>query len=112
MRNVDAGYRRIILRVSISGIQRRQIWTRIPPGVDKIPPEQVLVQDNRSYRVRQHGNRPLPLPPLLDDIVESARTKYQAAKPAYKSSDLTEFQKTLANNTYGNHAVLPSRPRR
>lgn len=93
---------------SLHGIgnwQQRWIWTRTPPGLDKLKPEQVLVKDNRSFRVRKHGNKPLPLPPLLDEIVTEARMKHEKMKPSYDKNSLTDFQKELALNPYGKHFI-------
>lgn len=77
----------------------------IRPSGSVIPPQpqpSVLTEDGtRTLRQRQHGNRNLPLPPLMDPIVLAAREKYTQPKAEVVEEELTDFQRELAMNPFG-----------
>jgi hypothetical protein len=58
-------------------------------------------EGTQTLRLRQHGNKSLPLPPLMDPIAIEARERYKQPKPNPKPMEMTDFQKELASNPYG-----------
>lgn len=54
----------------------------------------------RTFRSRQHGNRALPLSPLLDPIAIDAKEKHTRPKPFRLEGDRTDFQKELEANPF------------
>ena len=77
----------------------------VRPSVSALPPapQPTVTSDDgtRTLRLRQHGNRKLPLPPLMDEIAVKAKERYTAKKPRQEVEELTDFQKALAANPYG-----------
>ncbi|KAF7191471.1 hypothetical protein HII31_06973 [Pseudocercospora fuligena] len=63
-----------------------------------------MVGDNgmRTYRLRKYGNKPLPLPEIMDPIYLEARHKFKQPKAdAVRDEDeLTPFQRKLALNPH------------
>ncbi|EME78220.1 uncharacterized protein MYCFIDRAFT_179652 [Pseudocercospora fijiensis CIRAD86] len=55
----------------------------------------------RTYRLRKHGNKPLPLPEIMDPIYLQARhkSKQRKARPPTEE-ELTPFQRKLAFSPY------------
>jgi hypothetical protein len=75
------------------------------------PEQPTEISDDGTYtlRARKYGNRALPLPPFLDPIRTAAllqRTGPKIPVSEIKAEDLTEFQKELALNPYGEFACL------
>ncbi|KAF2766951.1 hypothetical protein EJ03DRAFT_384321 [Teratosphaeria nubilosa] len=62
----------------------------------------------RALRQRQHGGRPLPLPPLMDPIAHAAKTRHRAPK-APKPQKKTDFQKQLVHNAFAHALASPVR---
>ncbi|OCK84899.1 hypothetical protein K432DRAFT_413678 [Lepidopterella palustris CBS 459.81] len=63
----------------------------------------------RSVRVRKWNNRPLPIPPLLDPIVLSARERWEKHKPDPDPEKFTPFQQKLYQNPYAHLLATPVR---
>ena len=58
--------------------------------------------DVRTHRVRSHGNRSLPLSPVIDPVCVAARNRWKMKKALPPAPDeMTPFQKELAMNVYG-----------
>ena len=57
--------------------------------------------ETKTLRTRQHGNARLPLPPLMDPLAIQAKERHKQPKPMRKSGGMTEFQKELEQNPYG-----------
>jgi hypothetical protein len=57
-------------------------------------------QKHQSFRVFKDDTK-LPLPPLLDPIVVSERTRWQEPKAKPNIATFTPFQKKLWENPYG-----------
>ena len=55
----------------------------------------------KTLRTRQHGNKTLPLPPLMDGVAIEAKSKYKKPKAAPEQREMTNFQKALAENPFG-----------
>ena len=57
----------------------------------------------RTYRVRQHGNRGLPLPAIMDPVAIRAKERHKEPKLRVEDQQgtLTELQKELRSNPYG-----------
>ena len=69
-----------------------------------LKPESTVTSEdgNRTIRMRQHGNRSLPLPPLMDPVAIEAKAKHRQPKLERKDEEeRSEFQKALAANPYG-----------
>lgn len=78
--------------------------------LERQPQPTVTTDDcHRTLRARQHGNRDLPLPPLLDEKVIAAKQKFTRPKAPEHEGEPTEFQQRLAANVYGMHC-LASKP--
>lgn len=58
----------------------------------------------KMQRERKHGDKSLPLPPLMDPIVIKARNRYTQPKPREAGTSKTHFQKQLERNPYGKHS--------
>jgi hypothetical protein len=59
-------------------------------------------RDVRTHRFRKHGNKPLPLSPVIDPVFVAARNRWKMKKALPpKQEELTPFQKKLHNNPYG-----------
>ncbi|KAK3708158.1 hypothetical protein LTR37_011662 [Vermiconidia calcicola] len=56
----------------------------------------------KTLRTRQHGNKTLPLPPLMDAVTIEAKMKYKKPKAAPEQREMTDFQKALAENPFAN----------
>ncbi|KAK3690968.1 hypothetical protein LTR37_018921 [Vermiconidia calcicola] len=56
----------------------------------------------KTLRTRQHGNKTLPLPPLMDGVAIEAKSKYKKPKAAPEQREMTNFQKALAENPFAN----------
>lgn len=55
-----------------------------------------------TLRMRQHGNRSLPLPPFIDPIAIEAKQRHKLPKKeAFEKEEMTDFQKELADNPFG-----------
>ncbi len=54
-----------------------------------------------SHYSRARRNRPLPLPPVLDPVAITAKTKYRQPKPRLHPSEWTPFQERLNMNPWG-----------
>lgn len=79
---------------------------RVKP-LQRQPQPTVSSEDGyRTLRPRQHGNKSLPLPPLLDPRLIAARERYTAVKPEPKQEEQTEFQRQLAANPFGMRAAF------
>lgn len=68
------------------------------------PQLQPSVKDDegtKTLRLRQHGNRSLPLPPIMDPIAVAAKERHTTPKRSVEKKELTDFQKALATNPYG-----------
>lgn len=64
----------------------------------------------RTMRRRQHDQKPLPLPPILDPKAIARKAKGKEPKNELEESKMTEFQKSLNANAYGmNDAAVPER---
>jgi hypothetical protein len=75
------------------------------------PEQPTELSDDGTYtlRTRKYGNRALPLPPFLDPVRIAAslrRTGPKIPLSEIKAEDLTDFQKELAKNPYGNIARM------
>jgi hypothetical protein len=55
---------------------------------------------HQSFRERKHG-KPLPLPPLLDEVVLAERSRWEQPKAKPDVNKFTPFQKKLWENPYG-----------
>jgi hypothetical protein len=53
-----------------------------------------------SLRTRNHGNRALPLSPLMDPAVVERRQRHKTPKSP-RPAQMTDFQKELFANPYG-----------
>ena len=54
-----------------------------------------------TLRKRQHGERSLPLPPLLDPVAIEATGRHRVPKALKPEGGKTEFQRELHMNPYG-----------
>ncbi|KAF2717829.1 hypothetical protein K431DRAFT_315403 [Polychaeton citri CBS 116435] len=85
---------------SISHATRK---TRQRPGRYE-PPEQPTVRDDGgaiTLRIRKHGNRSLPLPPLMDEKVINARERLKLPKQIQDAAaPRTDMQQELEKNPY------------
>ncbi|GAM83230.1 hypothetical protein ANO11243_012160 [Dothideomycetidae sp. 11243] len=63
----------------------------------------------RTIRRRRQGKEPLPIPPLLDERVDTARRRHEASRPPQDWNDLTEFQKELMGNPFAQILATPLR---
>jgi hypothetical protein len=70
---------------------------------DHDPPPIIVSEDGfRAVRKRRDGNRPLPLPPLIDPIRQAQRDRWKKLKAApLRHGQMSEFQKKLWDNPYG-----------
>ena len=60
--------------------------------------------DARTHRVRRHGNKPLPLSPVIDPVFVAARNKWKMKKALPPTpEEMTPFQKKLYTNAYGTY---------
>ena len=79
----------------------------LPPRLEVLPrqPQPTVSSEDghETLRLRQHGNRSLPLPPLLDPIRVAAKGRCTARKQDVDESEQTDFQKQLAANPFGAH---------
>ncbi len=66
-------------------------------------PQPTVVTDDgtRTLRLREHGNKSLPLPPFIDPIVMGAKRRYKTPKLESEEDTLTDFRRELASNPYG-----------
>ena len=77
------------------------------PSTSALAPQpQPTVTDSdgtKTLRLRQHGNRSLPLPPLMDPIAIEAKERYKKPKAEPNSGEqvMSDFQRELAANPYG-----------
>ena len=55
----------------------------------------------KTLRTRQHGNRSLPLPPLMHPIAIEAKERHKMPKAELKAEGMTGFQRALASNPFG-----------
>ncbi|KAK5172904.1 uncharacterized protein LTR77_003026 [Saxophila tyrrhenica] len=76
------------------------------------PREQPTVTNEdktKTLRTRQHGNRELPLPPLMDPLAVEAKQRHKRPKPLRIQGQMTDFQKELASNPYARILASPVR---
>lgn len=66
-----------------------------------ITPQPTLRTDEGIFRTRKHGNKSLPMSPLLDEHSTKEKHRYTQPKAEYDPEKLTEFQKELALNPHG-----------
>ena len=112
MRHVSVPHQ---VRFRRHGVSSRRVFARLrhtnnaytrsnPQVIEPNPGPTTRNEDGtKTLRLRQHGNKPLPLPPLLDPIAIAAKERYKKPKIERKEQDveLTEFQKELGANPYG-----------
>jgi hypothetical protein len=84
-------------------LQRRFQSTGVTLKGDLLGP--VHKDAHQSFRERKHG-KPLPLPPLLDEVVLAERSRWEQPKARPDVSKFTPFQKKLWENPYGSFSVL------
>ncbi|KAF2641496.1 hypothetical protein P280DRAFT_542799 [Massarina eburnea CBS 473.64] len=75
---------------------------------DDLGPIQRNEDQHKSFRVRQDGSS-LPLPPSLDPVVVSERSRWEQLKEKPNVANFTPFQKKLWENPYAH--ILASPPR-
>jgi hypothetical protein len=69
----------------------------------------ILPNDVRTHRLRKHGNKPLPLSPVIDPVFVAARNRWKMTKALPpKPEEMTEFQRKLYANAYGMLHRFPS----
>ncbi|KAF2728427.1 hypothetical protein EJ04DRAFT_477323 [Polyplosphaeria fusca] len=73
---------------------------------DKLGP--VREDDHQTFRLRKDGSS-LPLPPLLDPVVISERSKWEQTKQRPDVGKFTPFQKKLSENPYAHILASPVR---
>lgn len=66
-----------------------------------ITPQPTVRTDEGIFRTRKHGNRSLPMSPLLDDETIKAKHKHAQPKPEQDPESVTAFQKELGLNPHG-----------
>ena len=115
MRNVTPPQPRRLLR-HLRALHNGSRFIR--PNVSELPtqPQPTVTNEEgtKTFRLREHGNKSLPLPPLLDPIAKEARGRHERMKESPKENDqLTDFQNNLAENPYGRLAqATPALKRR
>jgi hypothetical protein len=83
-------------------------WPSSPPAVD--PADSDDDCKAIAYAPPNPSKRPsLPLSPLMDPSVISAKTKYKAPKPLPNKETQTDFQQALAKNPYALALATPVR---
>jgi len=94
------------LTIELPGLDRLQ--HRKQYATTEAPqPQTTAVKDGRTHRVRSGDRPPLPLPPIMDPVIVSARQRYREPKHTPKPGSLTPFQKKLQQNPYGTLTSLP-----
>lgn len=114
MRHVaqPASPRRLGARYLRSGLQAqsRAFWIDKRTQHETLPEEQLRRDEHKSYRVRKHGNKELPLPPLLDPAVHQDRMRYTRLEQKQKEdAPKTSLEDELASNSYGMMVEVVSR---
>ncbi|KAF2084519.1 hypothetical protein K490DRAFT_49040 [Saccharata proteae CBS 121410] len=56
--------------------------------------------EQRTYKRREQGHRPLPLPPIMDPIAVAARERWKQPKPYPDLKNITPFQERLYKNAW------------
>ncbi len=98
-------YGRYVAQDARSSFRTRSV---LPP---REQPTVINEDGTRTLRQRQHGNTTLPLPPLMDPVAVQAKERHKQPKALRKPGELTDFQKELANNPYGESFVETLRVR-
>ncbi|CAK3970362.1 Hypothetical predicted protein [Lecanosticta acicola] len=93
---------------------RHACFTTAPrSGAFELPPQPTASSEDggRTIRTRQHTNKSLPLPPILDPVLTENREGHAAAKPTSLSEDegLTDYQKALQGNPFAWALATPIR---
>ncbi|KAF2466774.1 uncharacterized protein BDR25DRAFT_293190 [Lindgomyces ingoldianus] len=82
------------------------LYSTPAPKGDELGPIQ---QDgHQSFRVRRDGKR-LPLPPLLDPVVLSERSRWEQPKARPSANKFTAFQRKLRESPYAHALASPVR---
>lgn len=83
--------------------QRRLVSDSPHPTGDSSNMEQATkAQDDPVSNVKAaREHRPLPLPPLMDPVKLAARNKFRHSKRQPSGQNLTQLQRQLKNNPYG-----------
>lgn len=79
------------------------------PTIAVEQPTVVREDGGRTLRPRQHGKKPMPLPPFLDPLAVRAKTKYTEPKPLKPHEEKTAFQRELEANPYVQALATPVR---
>lgn len=76
----------------------RRFYSAYAANADDLGP--VVQDEHQSFRVLRDGKK-LPLPPVLDPVVLSERSRWERPKEKPNVSKFTPFQKKLWENPYG-----------
>nr|POE64868.1 hypothetical protein CFP56_69560 [Quercus suber] len=92
-------------------------WTPIRRGahksarftIDITQPTEPSENGARTLRSRRHGNKSLPLPPIIDPKTVESRQRHKTTKARRYEGGKTELQKALHENVYGTRKmpILP-----
>lgn len=93
----------LLPNIGIRGLHRNAQYTRPNPNaLPAVKQPTVTAEDGtKTLRLRQNGERALPLPPLMDPIALEAKERYKEPKALAMEEDKTEFQKALGTNPFG-----------
>lgn len=92
------------LRTGSYGIRSRRFyaWKTNPAFEAEAQPTVISDDGSKTLRTRKHGNKSLPLPPIMDPIAIAGKQRHKQMKErVVQKNELSDFQQKLQLNPYG-----------
>lgn len=82
--------------------RRFYAWKTNPAFEAEAQPTVISEDGSKTLRTRKHGNKSLPLPPIMDPIARASKQRHKQMKDrGIQNDELSDFQQKLRLNPYG-----------